>query len=41
MLIQTKVSMHVECCTLLRRKKDKKEFAYREEEIPDCGCIYG
>lgn len=34
-------TVHTECCTLLRRKKDKKEFAYREEEIPDCGCIYG
>ena len=20
---------------------DKKEFAYREEEIPSCECIYG
>lgn len=30
---------HVETATYLERKK--KPINYREEEIPDCGCIYG
>lgn len=32
---------HVETVCLLSRKIDKKGFTYREEEIPDCECIYG
>ena len=41
---------HVECvCQLVRKSVDdriegnieKRKINYREEEIPDCGCIYG
>jgi len=34
---------HVETAVLLMRaaRKEKKEINYREEEIPDCACIYG
>ena len=34
---------HVETAVLLMRAagKEKKEINYREEEIPDCACIYG
>lgn len=34
---------HVECaCQLVRKKKEqKKRVHYREEEVGDCGCIYG
>jgi len=33
----------VETAVLLMRAagKEKKEINYREEEIPDCACIYG
>lgn len=46
-------SVHTECvCQLVRKDTDgsivrnagstvKKKVNYREEEIPDCGCIYG
>lgn len=43
-------TVHVECaCQLVRKAADddidgsvaKKKINYREEEIPDCGCIYG
>ena len=30
---------HVEVACCLEKKK--KAINYREEEIPDCGCIYG
>ena len=34
---------NVETVALLSKRiqKQTKSFAYREEEIPDCGCIYG
>ena len=31
-------SVHCECVSYLEKKK---EIAYREEEVADCGCIYG
>ena len=43
-------TVHVECvCQLVRKSADdriegnveKRKINYREEEIPDCGCIYG
>ena len=43
-------TVHVECvCQLVRKSSDdriernleKRKISYREEEIPDCGCIYG
>ncbi|MDE7283573.1 MAG: 23S rRNA (uracil(1939)-C(5))-methyltransferase RlmD [Lachnospiraceae bacterium] len=43
-------TVHVECVCLLVRKDadgsivgnaEKRRINYREEEIPDCGCIYG
>lgn len=43
-------TVHVECaCRLVRKSVDdrivknaeKRKINYREEEIPDCGCIYG
>ncbi len=43
-------TVHVECaCQLVRKDEDggtvakitKRTINYREEEIPDCGCIYG
>ena len=43
-------TVHVECaCQLVRKDTDgstaekvtKRKINYREEEIPDCGCIYG
>lgn len=43
-------TVHVECaCQLVRKSADnriegnleKRKISYREEEIPDCGCIYG
>ena len=24
-----------------KEEKEMQKFEYREEEIPDCGCIYG
>ena len=30
-----------ECVTLLKKCNAKKTISYREEEIADCGCIYG
>ena len=36
------MTVHVECvCQLVRKDAMKKRINYREEEIPDCGCIYG
>ncbi|MDE7248689.1 MAG: 23S rRNA (uracil(1939)-C(5))-methyltransferase RlmD, partial [Lachnospiraceae bacterium] len=36
------MTVHVECvCQLVRKDEMKKRINYREEEIPDCGCIYG
>lgn len=26
---------------VIKKKKDEKKLIHREEEIPDCGCIYG
>ena len=28
-------------CQFVRKDGVKKKINYREEEIPDCGCIYG
>jgi len=30
-----------ETIALLSKKQEKNAFDYREEEVPDCGCIYG
>lgn len=36
------MTVHVESvCQLVRKDEMKKRINYREEEIPDCGCIYG
>ena len=33
---------HVECvCQLVRQEAVRGKISYREEEIGDCGCIYG
>ena len=34
-------SWNVEVVCLLAKCDKQKHFDYREEEIPDCDCIYG
>lgn len=39
--ISTDLTGNCEVVSLLSKCEQKKTFEYREEEVPDCGCIYG